>query len=592
MSKKLAESTVVTKFPNLTKYSKQFLEMPSNPASLCLACFIIATFAATVEGSCSAAAVTDQVWPMPSGPCEAGDDAVTIDPKAFKFDLRGKASTSTALGSAAQRAVARMALCASQQQAQPVGLQQLASAAVEVDAIVPLSVDSDESYNISASLSCNGAPCARIAARTQWGAVRGLATFAQMADGCTWTKPPPGGPPGVGPRADNPVGLEGLPLSIADRPRFAHRGLMLDTSRHFLPLSVLRRQIDAMAEVKLNVLHLHISDAQSVPLQVPGLPAIQARAAYHPSASYSAQDLQALAQYALERGVLLLPEIDLPGHAFAFEAAYPNLTANCPSLSHNINNVPLSPAATAFLQRALNATIGVALAAAPDTRSGDGPSAGWMHLGGDEVVSSCWKDDPEVGAWMQRQGWAPSDTGKLYQWFLERGWEAAGRGRTAVHWQDAFDAGAELPADAVVQVWRGTGAQEELAKVLGAGHRALLSNSDKWYLNCGANPSCSYSSWQQVYENEPFPQGTPVPSGSRHLLQGGEAVMFGEFASAADVEPQVWPRAAAAAERLWSPQEVASAEDAAGRMAWVACRLVTLGFRAGPVGPGFCSSDL
>jgi len=310
---------------------------------------------------------------------------------------------------------------------------------------------------------------------------------------------------------------------------------MLDTSRHFLPLSFLRSQIDAMELVKLNVLHIHISDAQSVPLNVPEFPRIASHAAYDPAATYTAADLAALAQYATQRGVLLLPEIDLPGHAFQFEAAYANLTANCPSLSGNINNVPLSPVSEigGFLQRVLNATIGVALSAAPEADSSvDGPDASWVHLGGDEVVDYCWKDDAAVVAWMRARGWSQDDTGKLYQWFLERGWEAASvpHRRHAIHWQDAFDAGAVLPEGSVIQVWRGEGSDQELASVLASGTPALLSNSDRWYLNCGDNPTCSYASWQSVYENEPFPANSTVPVNDRHLLLGGEAVLFGEYA--------------------------------------------------------------
>lgn len=152
----------------------------------------------------------------------------------------------------------------------------------------------DESYELI--VKENGT--CTVSAPATWGALHALTTLAQA---CT------------GPAGDRRV-FVGAPLAVADAPRFAYRGLLLDTARHFLPRAALLRALDAMSQSKLNVLHWHIVDAEAFPLAVPGFEALPAAAAWHPHAVYTPSDVADVVEHARARGIRVVPEIDVPGH--------------------------------------------------------------------------------------------------------------------------------------------------------------------------------------------------------------------------------------------------------------------------------------
>ena len=194
-------------------------------------------------------------------------------------------------------------------------------------------------------------------ARTTVGAMYGLTTLAQAVEGSPGRRL-----------------LLGAPLEIHDAPRFPHRGLLLDTARHFLPLAVLLRAIDAMSRAKMNVLHWHLSDAQSFPLQSRRFPELAKKAAYaFPAATFEAADVKRLLSFARSRGVRVLPEFDVPGHG-AWGKAFPELMA-CPDTLD-----PTSDSVYAFLAAFLEEV----------STLFERPSL--IFLGGDEVSGKrrCW----------------------------------------------------------------------------------------------------------------------------------------------------------------------------------------------------------
>ena len=240
----------------------------------------------------------------------------------------------------------------------------------------PLQLGVDESYSLS--LSDSGGT---LTAPSVWGALRGLETFAQLVQ---WD-------------GDRYV-LCGLPLTLSDRPRFPWRGLLIDTARHYLPLPSLLAMLDAMAALKLNTLHWHLTDAHAFPLRLDGTNTARlAAGALHPSHVYTAADLRAVVAAARLRGVRVVPELDMPGHTASWGLAAPELVVACPArvaadaegLEHGANKVALHP-----LREEVHQVVAALLAELAAIFPDD-----FFHLGGDEVDAECWLSDAEVKAW-------------------------------------------------------------------------------------------------------------------------------------------------------------------------------------------------
>ncbi len=300
---------------------------------------------------------------------------------------------------------------------------------------------------------------------------------------------------------------------------------MIDTARHVLPLSVIYRTLDAMSFNKFNVLHWHLVDAQSFPYVSASYPQLSEYGAWAPSAVYTASDITSVIEYARARGIRVVPELDGPGHAAAWGFA-PDLkpiVANCPNLNHNINNIPLSPAApnnqTFEVVGAIYEEIGSLF---PDN---------YFHLGGDEVVQDCWNQDPKVVAWMNENG---VNSLGLYQYFIDQLTQMAtysGSGpKTIINWEDPFDDGVNVPKSSVIEVWMDTAT---LNKVVAAGYTAILAAG--YYLDQQI-PDASQTwyewqdTWKNFYANDPEAGMTEAElsaPGAGKVI-GGEACMWAE----------------------------------------------------------------
>jgi hexosaminidase len=194
----------------------------------------------------------------------------------------------------------------------------VASVAVDADAeFKTLAPGVDESYTIKVtdSGSCS------ISANTVWGALYGMETFTQLLVRNT----------------DLTVAVNNVPVNIEDSSRFTHRGMLVDTSRHYLPMSELKRIIDTYPMSKLNVLHWHAVDAQSFPLKLPSAPQM-VKGAYAPQLIYTTADVEEISSYAADRGVRVLLEIDVPGHASSWQWGEPDLMADCIQKYTNVNS--------------------------------------------------------------------------------------------------------------------------------------------------------------------------------------------------------------------------------------------------------------
>ncbi|WP_233080676.1 beta-N-acetylhexosaminidase [Rheinheimera soli] len=277
-------------------------------------------------------------------------------------------------------------------------------------------------------------------------------------------------------------------LRIDDEPRFSWRGLLLDPARRFLPLTDIKRQLDLMAAVKLNVLHLHLTDDQGWRFESKVFPKLQQVGGK--DGYYTQDELKELVSYAKERGIRVVPEIDVPGHTTALGLAYPHLmTAPAPTdaeIHWGVHAAVLDPSneqVYPFLQQLLTELAQVF----PDP---------YVHIGGDEVLSDRWDQNNEVQAFMQQHQLA--DAGALQAYFNRRVEQILkSLGKTMIGWDEVLDD--QLPSSVVVQSWRGT---ESLFQAAEKGHPAILSTG--FYLD--QPQTAAYH-----YRNDPLPDSVSAP---------------------------------------------------------------------------------
>ncbi|KAF9589741.1 hypothetical protein IFM89_028650 [Coptis chinensis] len=398
----------------------------------------------------------------------------------------------------------------------------------------------DESYKLSIP-STGKQIYASLEAHTVYGALHGLQTFSQL---CQFNG------------ATRMIEVNSAPWNIIDEPRFSFRGLLIDTARHYQPLLMIKKVIDAMAYTKLNVLHWHIVDTQSFPLEIPSYPKLW-NGSYSLSERYTMADAAEVVSYAKRRGINVLAEIDVPGHALSWGIGYPSLwpSSDCQEpldvsseFTFKVIDGILSDFSKVFNFR-------------------------FVHLGGDEVNTSCWVITPHVREWLRKKGMNETDA---YQYFVLRAQNIAlSHGYEIVNWEETFNNfGSKLSRKTVVHNWLGGGVAQQ---VVAAGLRCIVSNQDKWYLDHVDTP------WQQFYMNEPLTNITDPKQ--QILVIGGEVCMWGEHIDGSDIEQTIWPRAAAAAERMWTPYDLLAKNprEVTGRLSHFRCLLNQRGVAAAPL---------
>ncbi|MGF1431826.1 beta-N-acetylhexosaminidase [Kitasatospora sp. LaBMicrA B282] len=354
---------------------------------------------------------------------------------------------------------------------------------------------------------------------------------------------------------------------IADAPRFGWRGLLLDVARHFLPFGELLRYVDLLAVHKLNVLHLHLTDDQGWRFEVKRFPRLTEVGSWRthsmvgfragqrwddrPHGGHYTQDqLRELVAYAAERGITVLPEIDLPGHTQAAIAAYPELgntdVVDTTSLGvgtdwgvcPNVLNV--SDATLAFFEGVLEEVLEVF------------PSE-YVHLGGDECPKDQWRASPAAQARIKELGLADED--ELQSWVIRHfdRW-LADRGRRLIGWDEILEGG--LAPGAAVASWRGYAGGVAAAR---AGHPVVICPEQHVYLDRrqadGSDepiPISHVRTLADVYRFEPVPASLDEVS-ARQVI-GTQACFWSEFADdAREFDYRIFPRLAAFAEVAWSP---------------------------------------
>ncbi|KAL9234843.1 hypothetical protein vseg_009666 [Gypsophila vaccaria] len=405
-----------------------------------------------------------------------------------------------------------------------------------------LHYDVDESYSLSVPVGEGGKPVyASIEANSVYGALHGLQTFSQL---CRYNY------------KTRLIEIGLAPWTITDQPRFPYRGLLIDTSRHYLPLPVIKNVIDSMAYAKLNVLHWHIVDTQSFPLEIPSYPKLW-DGAYSASERYTMAEAAEVVRYAQRQGINVLAEIDVPGHASSWGGGYSALwpSAACKEpldvsneFTFQVINGILSDFSKVFKYK-------------------------FVHLGGDEVDTGCWEMTPHVARWLRRHRMNGT---QAYEYFVLRAQKIAlSHGYEIINWEETFNNfGDKLDRRTIVHNWLEGGVAQQ---VTAAGLRCIVSNQDVWYLDH------LDTTWDQFYMNEPLTNITNPKQ--QKLVIGGEVCMWGERIDASDIQQTIWPRAAAAAERLWTAYDklATNPEQVEKRLSHFRCLLNQRGIAAAPL---------
>lgn len=324
-------------------------------------------------------------------------------------------------------------------------------------------------------------------------------------------------------------------VRIDDHPRFPWRGLMIDTSRHFMPVDVVKRNIDGMAAVKLNILHLHLSDDEGFRVESLRCPKLQKRAS--DGSFYTQAQIRDLIAYARERGIRIVPEFDVPAHAVSWIIAYPQLSSTpVPSRLVRDETDHERPAIDPTLEstyKLLDTVFGEMAALFPDK---------YFHIGGDEVDGRYWDKNERIQKWMRAH--KIQDNHALQAYFNKRVRAiVAKHGKRMEGWDEILSP--DLPKDTLVQSWRGP---ETLASAAHMGFQTLLSAG--WYLDLMFPASMHYAV-------EPFSgQSASLTPEERARIIGGEAEQWTEYVTPEILDNRLWPRLGAVAERLWSPASV------------------------------------
>ncbi|WP_158823606.1 beta-N-acetylhexosaminidase [Granulicella sp. S156] len=368
----------------------------------------------------------------------------------------------------------------------------------------------DESYHLEVT-----ATGVLLSAPNPLGVLHGLQTFLQLVH-------------------ITPEGYSVAAVTIDDKPRFPWRGLMIDSGRHFMPLDVIRENLDGMEAVKMNVFHWHLSEDQGFRIESKTFPLLQEKGS--DGLYYTQDQVRGILEYAHDRGIRVIPEFDMPGHATAWFVGYPDLASGSGPYQierhWGVFDPAMDPTRESTYQF-LDKFIGEMTALFPDA---------YFHIGGDECNGKEWDANPRIKEFMQ--GHHIKDDAGLQAYFTGRVQKlVTNHHKITVGWDEVLQP--DTPRDVVIQSWRG---QDSLAEAARRGYRGILSAG--YYVDLNQSAADHYAV-------DPLVNGTATlsPEQEAHIL-GGEATMWTEYVTPETANGRIWPRTAVIAERLWSAQSV------------------------------------
>ncbi|KSA03944.1 uncharacterized protein AC631_00214 [Debaryomyces fabryi] len=456
----------------------------------------------------------------------------------------------------------------------------------------PLQLGTNETYELRIDRQLQAI---RIVSETVWGALHAFSTLQQLV---------------VFDDDEEIFYIEGS-LEIWDAPIYQHRGLMIDTGRNFLTVESILAQIDIMSLSKMNSLHWHLEDSQSWPLYISSYPEMTVDA-YSKEEIYTPEEIRHIVQYASERGVRIIPEIDMPGHARAGWRQIDSEIISCGAIpwTHNIAVEP--PAGQ--LDIANDHTYTVVKKVYDEISSLFNDHV--FHIGADEVNKVCYDYSNYVQDWYKRNS---SLTVKdLMQHWLDKSLPIFRnrKGRRLTMWEDivtSTSSAIRIPKDVILQCWRfGESSIKELTDL---GYDIIISTASHLYLDCGyggfvtndlryidseknkefnrgnggswCNP---YKTWQRIYS---YDFAANLSQAQKDHILGVEVALWSEQVDSTVLSQKIWPRTAALAELTWSGNKVVGTEklrtnSLTQRLFNFREYLVALGYNVSPLVPKYC----
>ncbi|OXA85531.1 beta-N-acetylhexosaminidase [Flavobacterium hercynium] len=365
---------------------------------------------------------------------------------------------------------------------------------------------------------------------------------------------------------------------IADFPRFTWRGLMIDAARHFQPIDVIKRNLDGLAAMKMNVFHWHLVDDQGWRIEMKKHPKLIELAS--DGMYYTQEEIKNIVKYADERGILIVPEIDVPGHGSAILTAYPEIGSKVITLTGGTSEKNIQGTAIATYGIERNAGI------FSPTLDPSNPKTyqllselfdevcplfpgSYFHIGGDENEGKDWDANPKIQEFKKKNKLATNHELQTY-FTMQLIPMLKKHGKQLMGWEEIMTK--NMSKDAIIHSWRGPNegvvAGQSLIDAVKKGYKTVLSNG--YYIDL-MYPIESH------YLNDPMPKGANLSAEEKARILGGEAPMWTELASPLTIDSRIWPRTAAIAERLWSAENITDVANMRKRLEVVSFRLEELG---------------
>jgi hexosaminidase len=348
---------------------------------------------------------------------------------------------------------------------------------------------------------------------------------------------------------------------IYDEPRFTWRGLMIDAARHFQPVDVIKRNLDAMAAVKLNVLHWHLTDDQGFRVESKTHPKLHELAS--DGEYYTQNQIKDIVKYASAIGIRVVPEFDVPGHATAILTAYPEIGSK--EMTYELERFagifdPTIDPTNELSYKILGELFAEMTQLFPDK---------YFHIGGDENAGKHWNENEKIQEFKKKHNLETNhDLQTYFNIRLEK--MLAKHGKSIMGWEEIMTK--NMPNTALIHSWKGVNEGvppgKSLAVAAQRGYNTVLSNG--YYIDL-------LQPVREHYLVDPMPKGFDLTNEEKSRILGGEATMWGELVTPLTIDSRIWPRTAAIAERFWSPESIRDLNSMYERLEVVSHQLEELG---------------